>query len=186
MPEIRPALASALSKGWAQFLLFYCDHPSGAVRYWSRTGNLSYGGQTWTGVGILGRISGAVRSSDLSINEVTFELRGVPPTATQMLSGMVRNRSAKVWRGAIAPRGTQKIVDDAPVIDALLDYQTLSVDPKAGTATIRLVGQQGFYTLDRAQDLAWSDQQQVSEFEGDTGLSLLHTLVNRESNWRAA
>ncbi len=49
------------------------------------------------------------------INEVTFELRGVPPTEAEMLSGSVRNRVAKVWRGAITRRG-RVTVDDDPMI----------------------------------------------------------------------
>ncbi len=185
MAEILPALASAIAKGWAPFLLFYCDHPSGVTRAWSRTGVLRHDGFDWVGYGILGRISGATRSTDLAINEVTFELRGVPPTAVSSLYGLVKNRVAQVTRGAISKRG-ETIVDNEPMIDALLDFQTLSTDPASGTATIKLVGQQGFYTLDRAQDIAFSDQQQVSEYPDDTGLSLLHTLVNRDSNWRAA
>lgn len=185
MSEIAPALARALDKGWSPFLLFYCDHPSGAVRYWTRTGKRTIAGHEYIGLGVIGKITGATRSTDLSINEVTFELRGVPPTSAQMLSGLVRNRVATVTRGAISARG-QIVVDDDPTIDALLDYQKLSVDPSSGMAKIILVGQQGFVILDRAQDLALTDQQQRSEFDGDTGMSLTHAYATRESNWRAA
>lgn len=185
MPEISPALALALKRGDAPFMLFYCDHPSGAVRFWSRTGILRFEGEDWRGCGKLGRISGATRSTNLAINEVTFEVSGVPPTDAEFLSGAVRNRVAKVWRGAINRRG-RVTVDDDPMIDALLDYQTLSVDPKSGTAVIRLIGQQGFFVLDRAQNIAFSDQQQRSEYDDDCGMALVHTFINRESNWRAA
>lgn len=184
MSEISPALARALAKGHASFLMFYCNHPSGAARFWTRTGILRFGGFEWKGCGILGSITGATRSTDLSINEVTFELRGVPPTAATMLSGLVRNKVAQVTRGAISERG-RVTVDDAPTIDALLDYQKLSVDPATGTATIKLIGQQGFRILDRAQDIAFTDQQQRSEHPTDCGLALVHTFVNRESNWRS-
>lgn len=185
MSEISPALARALDKGWAPFLLFYCDHPSGEVRYWTRTGKVTIGGHEYIGTGVLGKMSGATRSTDLSINEVTFELRGVRPTTAQMLSGLVRNRVARVTRGAISARG-KIAVDDDPTIDALLDYQKLSVDPATGSAKIALIGQQGFFILDRAQDIALTDQQQRSEFDDDTGMSLTHAYANRESNWRSA
>lgn len=185
MSEISPALARALDKGWAPFLMFYCDHPSGVVRYWTRTGKRMIGGEEYIGLGVLGKITGATRSTDLSINEVTFELRGVPPTSAAMLSGLVRNRVATVTRGAISARG-QIAVDDDPTIDALLDYQKLSVDPNSGSAKISLIGQQGFYVLDRAQDIALTDQQQRSEHDDDTGMSLTHMFSDRESNWRSA
>lgn len=185
MAEIAPALARALNNRWAPFLLFYADHPSGVARYWSRTGWLDYGGYQWGGLGILGSISGMTRSTNLEINQVSFELRGVPPTVTTQLSGMVRNRAAQVTLGAISSRG-RVVVDDAPLIDALLDYQTLSVDPDSGRATVKLIGEQGFFVLDRAQDIACSHEQQIAEYPDDTGLSLLHLFVDKESNWRAA
>lgn len=185
MPEISPALFRALNKGHARFLLFYCDHPEGPQRFWSRTGNIVIGGNTYIGVGKLGQISGVTRSMNLTINEVAFELRGVSPEAEIFLSGLVRNRVAQVTFGAMGPKG-EVTVDDDPMIDALLDYQRLIVDPRSNTATIRLIGQQGFHTLDRAQDLAWTDQQQRSEYPTDCGMALTHLWVDRESNWRAA
>lgn len=185
MPEISAGLARALARGAAPMFLAYFDHPAGAVRFWSRTGVLRFDGYDWTGSGILGRMAGATRSTNLVINEVTFELRGVPPTSTEQLSGLVRNRVARVWRGAIDRRG-RVTVDDDPMIDALMDYQTLSVDPAAGTAAIRVVAQQGFFVLDRAQDIAFSDQQQRADYPGDCGMALTHTFVNKESNWKAA
>lgn len=185
MPEISAAFARALSKGYARFLLFDCDHPEGWQRFWSRTGSLTVDGNTYTGVGGLGRVQGVTRSANLTINEVTFELRGVSPTAETFLSGLVRNRQASITLGCMGPKG-QIVIDDDPMVDALLDYQKFSVDPRSNTATIQLVGQQGFHVLDRAQDLAWTDQQQRSEYPDDCGMALTHLWVDRESNWRAA
>lgn len=184
MSELSANLARALKRGDAPLLLFYMDHPTaGEVRIHSRTGILVIGGETWYGFGLLGRINGATRSINMEINEVTFELRGVPPTTTDLLAAKVRNRVAKVWRAAIAKNGLVT-VDDEPMIDALLDNQTLGVDPQSGEATLRLHGVQGFYTLDRAQDIAFSNEQQLSEYPDDLGLSLVHTFENRDSNWR--
>lgn len=185
MPEISVQLARALKRGDARFLLFYCDHPSGAVRYWTRTGNRMINGSLYTGIGVLGSVTGVKRSTNLSINEVQFELRGVPLKAAEMLSGLVRNREATITLGAMSKSG-HVTVDDEPMVDALLDVQKLQVDPRAGTAVIRLMGQQGFYVLDRAQDLAWTDQQQRSEFPEDCGFALQHLWIDRDSNWRAA
>jgi hypothetical protein len=183
MPEISAALARALERGDTPFLLFYADHPSGVARYWSRTGYLNYGGHVWGGLGIMGAISGATRSTNLAINEVTFELRGVPPTTTTQLSGLVRNRVAQVTLGAISRRG-RVTIDDDPIIDALMEMQKLAVDPK-GRGIIRISGHQGFYVLDRAQDIACSHEQQTADHPGDLGMALMHRFVDRESNWRA-
>lgn len=185
MAEIAPDLARALARGDAPFLLFYCDHPTREVRAHSRTGVIRFDGFDWHGFWKLGRIAGATRSVNLAINEVTFELRGVKSAQVANLSGRVRNRVARVWIAALSRRG-RITVDSDPMIDCRLDYQRLSVDPASGNASVRLTGQQGFWTLDRAQDIAFSDQQQRFEYPEDSGLSLVHSFVNRESNWRAA
>jgi hypothetical protein len=67
----------------------------------------------------------------------------------------------------------------------LMDVQTLQVDPKNGLGVLRITGQQGFYLLDRAQDIACSHEQQIADFPGDTGMALMHLYQNKESNWRA-
>jgi hypothetical protein len=181
--EISPDLARALNAGHAPFLLFYCDHPSGPARFWSRTGILEFDGHQWTGCGRLGKITGGKRSTDLTINEVTFELKGVPPTTDALLSDKVQNRIAQVWRGAISSSG-RVTVDDDPTIEAVLDYQKLSTDPRNTTATLSIKGYQGFYVLDRAQDIAFTDQQQRLDYPDDCGAALVHLWVNRQSNWR--
>jgi len=184
MAEISEGLANALRRGDAPLLLFYMEHPSaGIIRAHSRTGIIVINGESWYGFGLLGAISGATRSINMELNQVSFEVRGVPPTLTTMLSGKVRNQVAKVWRAAISLRG-KVTVDDDPMIEALLDNQTLSVDPNSGTSTIKITGIQGFYTLDRAQDVAFSNEQQISEYPTDKGLNLVHTFEHRESNWR--
>jgi hypothetical protein len=186
MPEISADLARALARGDAPMFLAFFDHPSGEKRFWSRTGILRFDGHDWNGAGKLGSVSGATRSTNLVINEITFSLSGVPADASAMLSGSVRNRSAKVWRGAISRRGRVTVDYDDPMLDVLLDYQKLSAQPQSGTATISMVGQQGFFVLDRAQDVAFSDQQQRADFAADCGMALVHTFVNKESNWKAA
>jgi hypothetical protein len=185
VPEISAALSRAIKRGDARFVLFECDHPAGFARYWSRTGNLVVNGNNYFGLGVLGNITGATRSVNLAINEVTFEMRGVSPTAETFLAGLVRNRTATATLGAMSKNG-RATIDDDPMIEALLDYQRLSVDPKNGSATLKLIGQQGFVKLDQAQDLAWSDQQQRSEFPTDCGMALTHLWVDRDSNWRAS
>jgi hypothetical protein len=183
MAEISADLARALARGDAPFLLFYCNHPTREVYAHSRTGIIRFGGRNWYGFWKLGRVTGAQRSVNLAINEVTFELRGVKSDQVAALSGRVRNRVAQVWFAAISARG-RVTVDNEPTVDARLDYQRLSIDPSNGTAAVRLTAQQGFWTMDRAQDIAFTDQQQRLDYPDDCGAALVHLWVNRQSNWR--
>lgn len=163
-------------------LLCFIDHPDGEVRVWSHTGTLEYDGHEWQGLGVLGKVSGMSKSTNLAIKQVTFELSGVPPTSDELLSSRVRNREAYVW---LAPLNKAKriIADPLLLVWAKLDYQKIKLDDN-GLSTISLVGNVGFWSIERATNLSWTHEQQQVDYPSDSGLSLLPSLTNKESNWR--
>lgn len=176
--EMRAALKARLPVA----LLCEIDHPDGVVNVWSRAGTLSYDGKSWTGLGALGRVGQVGSSVEFGIRQIVFELRGVPVQATEFLSSNVRGHTADLWIACIKPN--RRVVPDPLLIaNALLDYQTLSV-PTDGRVTIQLIGVVGLYELDRAQNLAWSHEQQKRSYPTDTGLSLIPSLTNKEVQWR--
>ncbi len=180
---VPPRLKRALRNGSPLALLAAIDHPSEFVRVWSHTGTLDYDGHEWQGLGILGRVSGVTQSTSLAIKQVTLQMSGVPPTSTTFLSSRVRNRRAQVWLAALD--GRKVIADPYLVIDALLDYQKIKVEDN-GLATIQLTGNVGFWTIERAANRAWTHEEQQAAYPGDTGLSLLPTLVTKDVRWRVS
>lgn len=163
-------------------LLAEVDHPDGLVRVWSKTGTLQYDGHAWQGLGVLGKVSPVGTTRSLMIREVKFELAGVPQAALDFLDANVRNRIAALWMAGVLPR--QKIVGDPfQIQEARLDYQTYAVDDD-GRAKIALIGQVGFFTLERAVDIAWSTEEQIKLYPGDTGLDLVPSLANKDILWR--
>jgi hypothetical protein len=178
---IDPRLRQALRNGAQPALIAYLDHPDGPTRVWSRSGTLRWDGYDWQGVGTLGRISGVSQSNDLALKQVALSLSGVPPFATKTLSGRVRGRVARVWFTAVM--GKRVIGAPELIVDAICDYQTLKIED-SGAATITITANVGFWSIERAVNIAWTHEQQQSVYPGDTGLSLLPSLTNKESNWR--
>jgi hypothetical protein len=178
------ALIRHMRAGGVMALLAEIDHPDGTVHVWSRSGTLAYGGHDWTGLGIMGRVRSVGTSRDLKIRQTVFELRGVPATAIQFLSANVRGRVANLWFAGIKP-GRVVVADPWLLQTVKLDYQTLALTDD-GKATISLIAYAGFWTLDRAQDLAWTSEQQKSIYPDDTGLDLIPSLVSKDIVWRQA
>lgn len=162
-------------------ILAYIDHPDGVVRFWSRSGNLIWNGDTFQGIGALGRVTGLSKTTTLEVKQVTLELRGVPPTSTHFLNTNVRNRSAKIWLAGIK---RQKIVGQPyVVIDDKMDYMRLKAED-SGSVTIRIVINVGFWSIERAINKAWTHEEQQARFPGDSGLSQIPLLINKQTNWR--
>lgn len=170
-----------LRRGGDVALLCYIDHPDGATYMWSRAGTLKWNGQQWKGIGALGRVTGISKTTTLEVKQITLELRGVPPTSTEFLDTNVRNRPAKLWLAAI---DQQKVVGQPYVIiDDKMDYMKLKVEDN-GSATIQIVVSVGFWTIERAVNKAWTHEEQQLKYAGDSGLSQIPLLANKQTNWR--
>lgn len=180
---ITARMAAALRAGTPLALLAAIDHPDGMVRVWSRSGTLTYAGHEWIGLGVLGRVTPISSSLELAIQAVAFELRGVPETATEFLNSNVRGRIANLWLACV-DKGRRIVADPIDLGDSELDYQTLEAADDLG-ATIRLVGNRGFYTLERAQRLAWSGEEQHRRFpdDPDSGFDLMTQSAVKEIKW---
>jgi len=59
-------------------LLFEGEFASGWVRLWSGVGNLSWNGQTWSGVGTLLGISAIDETNEIRASGLTVSLSGIP------------------------------------------------------------------------------------------------------------
>lgn len=174
-------MAEALRKGKPLAVLAEIDHPSGTFRCWTGIGYLEYNGFTWTGIGLLGSISPIKSTSDLSIQEINFSLSGVNPETLALLDDAVRNLEANVWLAALDSKN-QIIKEPYQLLNCILDYQTFSIDDN-GSATVSIIARSSFYTIERAIDEVWSNEDQTKRFPTDTGLSLLHTLENQQVIW---
>lgn len=182
MSLLTARMREALEKRRPLILLAEIDHPDGVVNVWSRQGDLSYDGKIWKGLGMLGRISPMGTTATLSIREVVFNLGGVPAESLAFIDANIRNRIAQVWIGAMEKK-RKVIADPIQIMEARLDYQDYSIDDNL-MATVKLHGQIGFWTLERAVDIVWSPEEHKRDFPTDTGLDLVSSLANKEVVWR--
>ncbi len=164
-------------------LLCEIDHPDGTVRFWTGLGTLTYDGETWIGIGVLGGIAPVKQSSDVSIQEIQYALSGVDTDAVSRISDDVRNRAGSAWLFCLDEQH-HVVADPYQVVDSQLDYQTFTAGDGGETA-ISIIARTGFYTLERGIDEAWTPENQKSLYPTDTGLDMIPGLQNQDVQWTA-
>jgi hypothetical protein len=176
-----PKMIRALMNGAHPALMWQIDHPNGMDYCWSGVGPLVFEGNTYKGIDRFGRVSQPEESADLAIKQGSIELRGVPPEQAAYLNTNIRNRRAKVLLAAVV---NQKVIGTPFLfLDGRMDYMTMPVSDD-GSVTIKVSLRVGFYSIERAQEKVWSHEQQMEDYPGDTGMSLISSLVDKEVKWR--
>lgn len=173
-------MAAALKKHRPLALLAEIDHPSGAARFWTGVGKLTWQGNVFTGSGQLGTVTPVTHTSDLTIQDIQFTMVGVDPVEVAQLNDNVRNLSGKVWLACIEQG--QVVADPYQIVDAVLDYQSFAAADD-GTVSLSITAHTGFYTLARALNETWTTEQQKIDFPGDSGLDLISGLQNQDLQW---
>lgn len=174
----------ALDSGAPLVVLAEIGHADGAVHLWSGIGALTYAGETWIGLGRLGRITGVEQSTAIQIGEFAMELAGLSPDRAAFLDAAdIRGQSAIAHLACLGPKRTI-VPDPVEFLAGIIDYPEFRAE-EDGTVTIRLIGERGLWNLDRAQAGVWSSEEQNRLYPGDTGLDLIPGLVSKEILWRA-
>jgi hypothetical protein len=174
-------MAAAIASGAPLVLLAEIEHPSGTARFWSGIGQLTWDGETWSGIGELGTITPIQHTSAIAIQEIEFTLSGADPAIVATLDDDVRNLSGRAWLAALDQSG--KIIEDPiQIVDSTLDFQSHKINDD-GTATISITARSGFYSLERALDDVWSAEDQRKIYPDDSGLDMISKLQNQELQW---
>lgn len=180
-PPVTARMAAALRARQPLFLLAEIEHPDGTARFWSGIGRLQWNGYSWTGAGTLGSITPIRRTSELTIQELTFALAATDPAVVATLSDDVRNRAGRAWLACLAGDGSV-VPDPMLIVDAELDFQSFSAS-EDGAVALSITARTGFYTLERALDDAWTSEEQRLLYPGDSGLDMISGLQNQSLQW---
>jgi archaellum component FlaG (FlaF/FlaG flagellin family) len=176
-------MRAAIAAGRPIVMLAEIDHPDGFIRVWSGIGALAWAGNTYDGLGRLGKVSPLGSTTDLALRDFALEMSGVPLYAVDQLSDDVRNRAATVWLAALDDN-LNIVADPLQVAAGVMDYQTLNIDYEQGTATVSITVIDGIWTLQSAINVVWSTEEQIKLYPGDTGLDFLPQLVNKNVDWK--
>jgi len=145
--------------------------------------NITVGGNSYTGVGPLGRVD-AVQDSPAEIKPLSFQLSGVPSSMISLaLTEPLQGKAIRVKSLLLDPATYQ------PFTPRLRwqgrgDIMTIADGPD--TATVSVNAEHGAIDLLRGMPSYWSDSEQRRLFSGDPSLQYLVDQVEQRVVWPAA
>lgn len=180
-PITPAAEAESLKLGKDVALFAELEFDPATLRLWTGIGPIAWNGQTWQGVGVMGRIGGVNETMEIRAAGATMELSGL--NSDLLAAGLnehYQNRPARVWL-AFLDAGGQVIAD--PVLIFANRMDVMEVDDQGDTSTIRLTTINNLIDLRRARAWRYTDQDQQQLFPGDTSLRFVARLQNKEIVW---
>lgn len=151
------------------------------VYIWSGYGDLSYDGNTYTGVGTFGGISPVEETNDIYATGVEFSLSGVPSSMISVALGeMEQGREAKAWL-ALFNSDLELISDPYLLFEGLTDVPT--IDDPGGDATIRISAESRLIRLETPNIRRYTSEDQKIDYPTDKGFDYVPSLQDKEITW---
>jgi hypothetical protein len=136
---------------------------------WTGAYPIDWGGQTYTGAGLVASISGLEQGDTLAHRAVKFKLGGLDASLLGGLDQNVRGRGAKLWLAALGDDG--QILPD-PILMAEMVQDTMGLTfGDDGTVALELVAYEGLPRLGHVAEAVWSHENQLRAFALDTGFA---------------
>lgn len=175
-------ILTEIPKGQIQVaLLAAMDFSSGYVRVWSGIGNLTFGGQVYSGVGYLGEIAPIQESGNaIRANAITLQLSGIPSALLDVaLLANYQGRTVQVWLGFFDTAWA--LIDCALLFAGRMD--TMAIDEGPETSIITLSAESHLADLKRPRVRRFTHADQQELFAGDKGFEYVEALQNAEIAW---
>lgn len=158
------------------------DFESGHVYVNSTDRSISYGGNTFLGVGTLGAIGSVEESSDTKAQGINLELSGVvPETLSIALNENYQGRIGKLFL-TFLDANWQVIGDPILIFQGLMDSQNITLG-KEGKVSITIENQLAAWEKPNLYLYNNGDQQVL--YPGDRGLEFVEQAAEKEISWGA-
>lgn len=148
---------------------------------WSGVGDLVVGGNTYKGVGTLGKISTISETQDIQANAVQLSLSGVPTSLLgEAISYCRQGQKVSIFLGFFDSSGAV-IADPFPVYIGRMD--SVQVDDSPDTCTILVNCETALADLKRARVQRYTDDDQQRTRPGDKGLQYQPMCADWNGGW---
>lgn len=173
------AMLTALATGSVRpCLIAEIEVDGGFVRAWNGIGDLSFGGETYTGLGDLAGVSPVKESSDIRANNVQFQLSGIPGSLIATALGSVRwNKSAKLWLGLLDAAETL-IADPYLLFSGFTDVP--SIEEAGETARMAISAESRLVDLKRPRIRTYTPEDQRLDYPNDKGFDFVAGLQDAQ------
>jgi hypothetical protein len=144
---------------------------------------VSWGGQTWAGVGTLGTISGITESESLTATALNFTINAAQPSWLALATGDVQEYRGLPAKMFFCPLDASFNLIDTPVQcwSGVMDMVTIGVTGDQSMITLKC--ETSAYGLKRANSYRLNAAQQKQKFPTDTGFDYQANLITNPAVW---
>lgn len=182
MPRaLDPTLAASLSHGViGPCILVMLTFKSQTTYAWTGTGTLTWNGNSYLGVGSLGKVGTISEGSDVKADGTTLELSGIDKTLlSECLTDIKIGAPAKVWFGNML----NGILIGQPylVFSGCMDKVTFTI--AVDTVNIKLALETRLIDFGRATQSKYTSADQRIKYPDDTGFAHVEQLSDQALRW---
>lgn len=151
---------------------------TGDVLVWNGVGNLTWNGDTYTGVGTLGGVSEIEETTDLQANGVKFTLSGIPSSVLAVAIGeMQQGLPAKLWL-AFVDASNALVLDPVLLHDGLTDVP--SIAESGETCTVSISSESRLIDFQKARVRRYTPEDQKFDDPADLGFQFVAGLQDKQ------
>ncbi len=162
-------------------LFAYLDFVGGAIRAHTGIGNITWGGNTWSGVGSFADISDIEEGVDVAARGLTLSLCGIPSSLLpEALAANCRGRTVQLFLGFTDEAGTLA-ADPFQVFGGRMDL--LSMDDGGDTCSISVQCENRLVDFRRSRVSRYTHEEQIAIHPGDLGLEFIARIADKTINW---
>jgi len=153
------------------------------IRSWTGIGDITYGGNTYTGTGNLLNFSSVEETTEISVKGATISLSGIPSELLSLaLSTPYQGRACNIYFGMIDK--TLSEYNFTQIFSGYMDQMNIEEGPE--TCGIELKVENKLIDLERARVARFTSGYQKSKFPSDLGLDFVESLQDRPISWGKA
>lgn len=157
------------------------DFSSGFLRVHSGIGSLLVEGNTYTGVGTLGKVETIEESTELQAYGLRLSLSGIPNTLIgTAFAEHYQGRAVRIFV-AVLDAGHVLVADPVLVFAGRMDNMQVSLGPEA--ASVSVSAENRLIDWDRPRIRRYNNTDQQAEYPGDKGLEFMEKNVNLTLFW---
>lgn len=157
------------------------EFDSGDVLLHTGLGSITWGGDTYTGAGAIGKITPVDEDSELSRSTVQLTLRGLPTDIVSIVLGeYYQGRTATIYLGYLDQTTLALVADPLIVYRGRMDTATIE---QGETLAVTLSVESRFSAWDKPLIRRYNHADQQSRYAGDRGLEFVEQTTEKELVW---
>lgn len=165
-------------------VLFYGDFPGDPLRMWTGNYPLSFGGETWHGVGDLVSATEVSESLDGASSGMSVTLTGLEHSQYAVESlGDYQGRDAAVYLAIIDPELGEVVGDPVLLFSGLMDSDETVDDGEGVAVTIDIERRDADHLRPRPLRYTYEDQRMIQGNGDDLGLTFVTSVQNNRLLW---